>query len=179
METFALKFDTVLLRLIFSLSGKRIQAKNASLYPFCQLSVRGGGSINIGRNAQIHRGAMVVSTYQSIISLGKDTSLQPYSIIHGIGDIIIGDNTRIASHCMIVSGDHRYIDKNILIRKQGIQELPITIGSDVWIGSGVRVLGGSIIGNGCVVGAGSVVKGVLNPYAVYVGTPARKIRERA
>ena len=80
---------------------------------------------------------------------------------------------------MIVSGDHRYIDKNILIRKQGIQELPITIGSDVWIGSGVRVLGGSIIGNGCVVGAGSVVKGVLNPYAVYVGTPARKIRERA
>ncbi|MEI8129697.1 MAG: hypothetical protein WCG95_08805, partial [bacterium] len=36
----------------------------------------------------------------------------------------------------------------------------------------------SNIGNGVVIGAGSVVKGVLLPYGIYVGNPARLIKKR-
>lgn len=178
MENVLLKLNTIALKLIYKLTFKPIRVDAVNLYPFCQLSVRGNGSITIGDGSKIHRGAMIVSTHGSRITMGANTTLQPYSVIHGIDDITIGDETRIASHCMIVSGDHEYGAVDVPIRKQGMRLLPVRIGRDVWIGSGVRILGGAVIGDGCVVGAGSVVKGTLEPYGVYVGVPARKIKSR-
>ncbi len=63
-----------------------------------------------------------------------------------------------------------YIDKAL-----GIQ---VVIGNDVWIGQGVRILEGVTIGDGAVVGAGALVAGDLEPYGIYAGVPARKIRDR-
>lgn len=55
---------------------------------------------------------------------------------------------------------------------------PVTIGHDVWLGHGVIVLAGVTIGNGAAIGAGSIVTKDVEPYAVMVGNPARKIRQR-
>jgi len=52
------------------------------------------------------------------------------------------------------------------------------IGNDVWIGNNVTILQGVTIGDGAIVGAGSVVTKDIEPYAVYVGNPARKIKYR-
>lgn len=54
----------------------------------------------------------------------------------------------------------------------------IVIGNDVWIGNDVILLPGVTIGDGAVIGAGSVVIKDVEPYAVYVGNPARKIKYR-
>ena len=54
----------------------------------------------------------------------------------------------------------------------------IVIGHDVWIGDNVTILSGTYIGNGAVVGAGSVVSGVIPPYSVVAGVPARVIKYR-
>lgn len=54
----------------------------------------------------------------------------------------------------------------------------IKIGNDVWIGNNVTILQGITIGDGAVIGAGAVVTRNVEPYAVYVGNPARKIRSR-
>lgn len=56
--------------------------------------------------------------------------------------------------------------------------VPLTIGNDVWIGSDVVIIGGVTIGNGAVIGAGSVVKKDIPPYAIYAGVPAHLIRYR-
>jgi acetyltransferase-like isoleucine patch superfamily enzyme len=52
------------------------------------------------------------------------------------------------------------------------------IGDDVWIGYGVTIMGGVKIGDGCIVAAGSVVTSDLDPYCIYGGNPARKIKPR-
>lgn len=52
------------------------------------------------------------------------------------------------------------------------------IGHDVWIGQGARILPGARLGHGVIVGAGTVVGGVVPPYAVVVGNPARVVRMR-
>lgn len=57
--------------------------------------------------------------------------------------------------------------------------LPDTeVGHDVWIGHGALILPGARIGSGAIIGAGAVVAGVVPPYAVVAGNPARVIRMR-
>lgn len=54
----------------------------------------------------------------------------------------------------------------------------IVIGNDVWIGFGVILTDGVTIGDGAVIGAGSLVTSDVEPYAIYAGTPAKKIGMR-
>lgn len=60
-----------------------------------------------------------------------------------------------------------------------IEDNPLSIGNDVWIGAGVTILPGCrSIGNGAIVGAGSVLTRDIPPFTIYVGNPARLIRDR-
>lgn len=52
------------------------------------------------------------------------------------------------------------------------------LGNDVWVGQGARILPGAQLGDGVIVGAAAVVSGVIPPYAVVAGNPARVIRQR-
>lgn len=54
----------------------------------------------------------------------------------------------------------------------------IVVGHDVWIGAGATLLSGVTVGNGAVIGARSVVARDVEPYAVVVGNPARRVRLR-
>ena len=54
----------------------------------------------------------------------------------------------------------------------------VVIGNRVWIAYRAIVLPGITIGDGAVVGAGAVVTKNVEPYAIVVGNPARKIGER-
>lgn len=53
----------------------------------------------------------------------------------------------------------------------------ITVEDEVWIGANVTILPGVTIGRCSVVGSGSVVIDDIEPYSIYVGTPAKKIRD--
>ncbi|MHC1550989.1 acyltransferase (plasmid) [Phyllobacterium sp. K27] len=79
---------------------------------------------------------------------------------------------------MIASFDHNFEDTSQLIRKQGLSRKPVIIEDDVWIGAGAKILGGSHLSMGCVIGANSVIKGKTKPYGIYVGVPAKHIRQR-
>lgn len=52
------------------------------------------------------------------------------------------------------------------------------IGDDVWIGHGSIIMSGVNIGSGCIIAAGSVVTKDLEPYYIYAGVPAKKIKKR-
>ena len=120
----------------------------------------------------------MMKPFDGRIILKNHVTLNYRSIVYGKGGIEIGDNTRIAANCAIVSSNKIYQDKSILIRNQGETTKGIKIGADVWIGVNSNILDGSNIADGCVIGAGSLVKGPLEPYGVYVGSPVRKISER-
>lgn len=59
-----------------------------------------------------------------------------------------------------------------------LENLPVTIGNDVFIGMNVTILDGVTIGDGAIIGAGAVVSKNIPPYAVAVGSPIRIIRYR-
>jgi acetyltransferase-like isoleucine patch superfamily enzyme len=112
------------------------------------------------------------------VVIGNNVSINPYTILYGHGGLKIGNNTRIAAHVMVIPAEHNYEDRNTLIRLQQSNKQGIEIGEDVWIGAGAKILDGTRIEKGCVIGANAVLKGKTDPYGVYVGIPARKIKER-
>jgi acetyltransferase-like isoleucine patch superfamily enzyme len=90
--------------------------------------------------------------------------------------ISIGSDTLIGAYCYIISGNHRFEQRDLPIRMQGYEGEPITIGRNVWLGSHVVVLPGVTIGDNAVVGAGSVVTSSIPAAEIWAGVPARKIR---
>jgi acetyltransferase-like isoleucine patch superfamily enzyme len=88
--------------------------------------------------------------------------------------IVIGDECRIGTHCIMMDNDFHYVE---LARRD---EMPpseeIVIEPHVWIGNRVTVLKGVRIGYGSVVAAGSVVNKSIPPMSVAAGVPAKVIR---
>lgn len=122
--------------------------------------------------------AVTVDSAGGSIAMASGSGVGPNSILYGHGGLRIGSGVAIAGLTMIVPGNHRFDRLDRPIRAQGIEEIPIEIGDDVWIGGGVAILGGARIGSGAVVGAGAVVRGEVAARALVAGVPARQIASR-
>lgn len=154
-----------------ALSGVAV-GHGAIIMPGARVSRELGGSVRIGERSTIHPGAMLLS-YGGFIRLGVNCSVNPYSVLYGHGGLMIGDNVRIAAHCVVIPANHGTALDEGPIAGQPISKRGIRIGDDVWLGAGVRVLDGAVIGDGCVVAAGAVVRGELQSRGIYGGVPAR------
>ena len=53
----------------------------------------------------------------------------------------------------------------------------VVVEDDVWIGANATILSGVRVGTCSVIGAGSVVTKDIEPYSIYAGVPARRIRD--
>jgi acetyltransferase-like isoleucine patch superfamily enzyme len=116
-------------------------------------------------------------------SISKDLSLGKYSYIGPNAYIpplvTIGDYFMCGSDLLIVGGDHVFDDyKQPMIFSGRGEQLPTTIGDDVWIGARVIIMRGVSIGSGVVVSAGSVVLSDIPDNSIYAGVPAVFKRER-
>jgi acetyltransferase-like isoleucine patch superfamily enzyme len=108
------------------------------------------------------------------ICLGVDVApgIEPGCYIQGIGEVYIGDYTRIAQNVGILSANHKAEDLRIYEKGK------VVIGKYCWIGMNAVILPGVVLGDFTIVGAGSVVtKSFEDGYCVIGGSPARKIKE--
>lgn len=133
----------------------------------------------LGDGCEILPGA-ILATYGGQIRLGKNCSVNYFSILYGHGGITLGDNVRIASHCVLIPANHS-IEAGIPIALQPLVCSGIEIGSDVWIGASATVLDGVRIPNGCVIAAGAVVhhRLLMEPNTIYGGVPAKVVGKRS
>ena len=86
-----------------------------------------------------------------------------------MGGVSIGENGWIGPRVSIVSTNHVFKERDILIKDQGTIAKGIIIEEDVWLGTGVTVLDDVIIHKGAVVDAGAIVTKDIPEYAVAVG----------
>ena len=97
-----------------------------------------------------------------------------------IGDnVFFGPNVSIltALHSLIAEERKFFFDKNKGYVTDNEYGKPITIGNDCWFGGNVTILPGVTIHDNVVVGAGSVVTKDLESGYIYVGNPAKKLRQ--
>ncbi len=93
--------------------------------------------------------------------------------------VAIGAYTMLANDVRIIGGDHRYDIPGRPMIFSGRAELkPTTIGRDCWIGAYSIIMCGVNIGEGSIIAAGSIVTKDVEPYSIYGGIPAKKIKNR-
>jgi maltose O-acetyltransferase len=155
----------------------KIVVREGHFYGKAQLHARDDAEINIGTNFRCENDVRLNAFHKGKLLIGNNVGIGAFSILNAIESITIGDDVIISSHVHIIDADHG-INKGAAVRSQPYSTAPIKIGNDVWIGNGVTILKGVQIGDGAIIGAGSVVTKDIEPYAIAVGVPAHKIRER-
>ena len=91
------------------------------------------------------------------------------------GEIYIGDNCMFGPNVVVATAGHPIEPE---LRRQAYQfNIPVHIGSNVWIGAGAVIMPGVTIGDNSVIGAGSVVTKNIPTNVVAVGNPCRVLRE--
>lgn len=149
-----------------------------------------------GRHAKIHRSARMDTPPYRHFHLGDYSVVESFACINNaVGDVWIGDHTRIGLHNTIIGpvsiGDHVNLAQGItitalnhnfqkrdqLISQQGISTKKVTIENDVWVGANAVILPGVTIGTHSVVAAGAIVTKDVPPYSLVGGVPAKILKQ--
>ena len=134
-----------------------------------------------------HAGARVRLWANKKIVIGKKFYIGRDSLIET--DCIIGDYVIFGNKVGLVGKfDHHFQQVGVPVRiAKQIRDkdynwygdnLITRIGNDVWVGYGATIMQGVVIGDGAIIAAGSVVVKDVEPYAIYGGNPAKKIKDR-
>jgi len=140
-----------------------------------------GSTISIGAHTEIYDYVVIKPVGGSgDITIGEYCFLNPHTVLYSGNGITLGNYVLIAPGCAVVPTNHAFSRRDIPIRKQGFAPSKggVVIEDDVWIGANSTILDGARIGKGAIIGAGSVVAGVVGPYEVWAGAPARFIEKR-
>ncbi|MDR1292979.1 MAG: galactoside O-acetyltransferase [Clostridiales Family XIII bacterium] len=93
----------------------------------------------------------------------------------------MGKNVSVAPNvtfiCLSTPNNSKVLAEIDYVKNHLIKSSDITVGDDVWIGANVTIFPGVAIGACSVIGAGSMVMQDVEPYSIYAGTPAKKIRD--
>lgn len=148
-----------------------------------------------GRGSKIYHSVRMDTPPYRRFSLGRHSVVESFCCINNaVGDVIIGDHTRIGihntvigpvtigSHVNLAQGitvtalNHNFEETGKRIDQQGVSTNPVVIGDDVWIGANAVILPGVTIGNHCVIAAGAVVTKDVPPHSLVAGVPAKIIK---
>lgn len=93
--------------------------------------------------------------------------------IDNLGDVKIGDNCCISQGAMLLNGNHDYSKTSF-----DLMVGDIVLENGVWVGAKSVVCPGVTCGNHAVLTVGSIATKNLDPYGIYQGNPALKVKER-
>lgn len=149
-----------------------------------------------GRHSKIYWSVRMDTPPYRRFRLGQHSVIESYSCINNaVGDVLIGDHTRIGLHNTIIGPviignhvhlaqgitvtalNHLFTDPQLRIDEQGVSTNPIIIQDDVWIGANAVILPGVHIGNHVVVAAGAVVNHDVPAHSLVAGIPAKIIKQ--
>ena len=149
-----------------------------------------------GRHSKIYRSVRMDTPPYRTFSLGDHSVVESFSCINNaVGDVVIGDHTRIGLHNTIIGpvtiGQHVNLAQGIVVTalnhnysipdqridQQGVTTAAVTIGNDCWIGANAVILPGVTIGEHSVVAAGAVVTKDVPSHSLVAGVPAKIIKQ--
>lgn len=149
-----------------------------------------------GKHAVIHHSVRMDTPPYRKFSIGNYSVVESFACINNaVGDVEIGDYTRIGLHNTIIGPvkigshvnlaqgitvtalNHNFSDADKRIDEQGVSTNPVTIEDDVWIGTNAVILPGITIGTHSVIAAGAVVTKDVPPHSLVAGVPAKVIKQ--
>ena len=168
-------------------------------YP--ESTLRAAGFRRLGANVKVHARASIYATEN--ISLGDNVRIDDFAIIIATGQVEIGNQVSIPNFCFL-GGRNGIILEDFVTLAPGVKLFtasddylgdkmtgptlpaeftggkcgPVVLRRHSIVGAGSVILPGCTLGEGCAVGALSLVVRDLEPWGVYAGIPAGRIKER-
>jgi len=107
------------------------------------------------------------------LKIGNNVWIGEAVWIDNLDDVEIGDNACISQGALLLTGNHNYKRSTFdLMTGKIILEEGVWIGAKTIVAPGIKCLSHSVLS------AGSVLSSDMDPYSVYSGNPAVKIRTR-
>jgi galactoside O-acetyltransferase len=133
--------------------------ENSRMDDFCAIS----GNVTIGRN--VHVAVMNV-------------------IVASVEPISLSDFSGLAFGCRLFSSSDDYSGETMTNPTvpeifKNISHGAITLGRHVIVGTNAIILPGVEVAEGCSIGANALVNKSTLPWGIYVGSPARRLKDRS
>jgi dTDP-4-amino-4,6-dideoxy-D-glucose acyltransferase len=140
------------------------------------------GNIRVGDYSRIDD-FCVLSAGEGGIEIGRNVHVAVYASLIGKGKITLADFVGLSSRVAIYASNDDYsgaflTGPTVPPAYSNITSGPVTLERHVIVGSGAVIMPNVTIGLGAAVGALSMVRADCEPFGIYVGVPARKVRER-
>jgi acetyltransferase-like isoleucine patch superfamily enzyme len=104
------------------------------------------------------------------LNIGHNVFINYNCSMMAAGRIIIEDDVQIGPNAMIVTTNHDFNQREVVLHA------PVTIKRGAWIGGRSLILPGVTIGENAVVAGGSVVTKDVKPNTIVGGNPAKVIK---
>jgi galactoside O-acetyltransferase len=139
-------------------------------------------NVSIGHNVRIDAFSMIIATGE--VEIGSHIHVSAYSYLAGRAGIILNDFANVSSGVRIHSVSDDYsggsmTNATIPEKFKRLSMGRVVLGRHTIIGSGSIILPGVHVAEGCAVGALSLVNKTTEPWGIYAGIPARRLRDRS
>lgn len=125
----------------------------------------------IGRRVNIRPSVHIEIPW--LLEMHDYSTLGDHAIIYNLGPIRIGKRVTVSQYAHLCAGTHDFTRPDFPLLRP-----PIVVGDDAWIAADAFVGPGVTVGEGALLGARASAFKDLEPWTIYAGNPARKIRER-
>ncbi len=160
-----------ILRAIWMLVGRRMLRWSwHNWYGYRRWVLRLFGA-RIGRECVIRPSVEVYIPWN--LEMGDISALGDGAIVYNLGPVKIGKRVTVSQYAHLCAGSHDFTRRDMPLLRP-----PITIGDDCWIAADSFIGPGVKVGEGTIVGARASLFSDAEPWSIYVGNPARKLKDR-
>ena len=125
----------------------------------------------VGRPVRLRPSVIIEQPWN--LSIGDNSSIGDRAIVYCLGKVTIGEYVSISQGAHLCAGTHDYRLADMpLLRPPIVIENYAWVAADAFVGPNVRV------GEGALLGARACAMKDLEPWTIYAGNPAQKVKER-
>jgi putative colanic acid biosynthesis acetyltransferase WcaF len=125
----------------------------------------------LGPNCRIYRRAQIWAPWN--LECEDAVGIADDAVIYNCAKVVIKSHALVATQSYVCCGTHDFDDPAF-----PMIVAPIHIGAYAWVCARACVLPGITVGEGAVLGLGGVASKDLEPWQVYVGNPAKRVKAR-
>lgn len=125
----------------------------------------------IGRNAHIYPTAKIWAPWNLIC--GEGAAIAGDAVVYNPKPMHLGSHAIVSQQAYLCGATHDYEDPSF-----PLVSFPMTLGAYSWVCARATVQPGVNLGEGAILALASVATHDLEPWTVYGGIPARKIKNR-
>ena len=158
-------------------------SRNFVIFP--QMTINNIKYLNIGKDFYLGRNSKFLfvnnyrgHSYNPSMQIGNNVSIGNRFSAICAENIMIGDNSLLASDILITSENHGIMNPDEILgyADNPLIAKPVKIGNGCWIGEKATILPGVELGEKCIVAAGAVVTRSFGSYSMIGGVPAKLLK---